>query len=95
MGTSGVIPFSHILPLSICPRRRLIPDGRPPRFVSPRTFRPKVSNTCFFPGGKPISLTGDFLPKIIVRHDVTKRWYIEQGILHIGILDFLPDSAIV
>lgn len=49
----------------------------------------------FFPGGKPISLTDDFLPKIIVRHDVTKRWYDEQGILHIGILDFLPDFAIV
>lgn len=44
---------------------------------------------------KPFSLTGDSFPKIIVRHDIRKRWYDEQGILNIGILDFLLDSDIV
>lgn len=44
---------------------------------------------------KPLSLTGDFFPKIIVRHDIHKRWYDDQGILHIGILDFLLDGSIV
>ena len=68
--------------------------GRPVLCLHERSG-PRCQIRAFFPGGKPISLTGDFLPKIIVRHDVTKRWYIEQGILHIGILDFLPDSAIV
>ena len=44
---------------------------------------------------KPFGLTGDFFPKIIVRHDIRKRWYDEQGILNIGILDFLLDEQIV
>ena len=44
---------------------------------------------------KPFGLTGDFFPKIIVRHDIRKRWYDEQGILNIGILDFLLDPDIV
>lgn len=44
---------------------------------------------------KPFHLTGDSFPKIIIRHDVRKRWYDDQGILNIGILDFLLDSEIV
>jgi len=44
---------------------------------------------------KPFSLTGDSFPKIIVRHDIRKRWYDDQGILNIGILDFLLDDTLV
>lgn len=44
---------------------------------------------------KPFSLTGDFFPKIIVRHDVRKRWYDDSGVLNIGIIDFLLDEAVV
>ena len=44
---------------------------------------------------KPLSLTGDSFPKIIVRHDIRKRWYDENGILNIGILDFLLDDSLV
>ena len=44
---------------------------------------------------RPFSLTGDTFPKIIVRHDIRKRWYDDNGILNIGILDFLLDDALV
>lgn len=44
---------------------------------------------------KPFGLTGDFFPKIIVRHDIRKRWYDENGILNIGIIDFLLDDTII
>ncbi len=44
---------------------------------------------------KPFSLIGDSFPKIIVRHDIRKRWYDENGILNIGIIDFLLDESIV
>ena len=44
---------------------------------------------------KPLSLTGDSFPKIIVRHDIRKRWYDDNGVLNIGILDFLLDDSIV
>lgn len=40
---------------------------------------------------KPLSLTGDSFPKIIVRHDIRKRWYDESGVLNINIIDFLLD----
>jgi hypothetical protein len=38
--------------------------------------------------------TGDFFKKIIVSRDVVKPWHNENGILIIGIIDFLlkPDS---
>ena len=42
----------------------------------------------------PFSLTGDSFPKIVVRHDIRKRWYNEKGILNIGIIDFLLDDTI-
>ncbi len=41
---------------------------------------------------KPLSLTGDAFPKIIVRQDIRKRWYDDNGILNIGIIDFLLDD---
>lgn len=44
---------------------------------------------------KPFGLTGDSFPKIIVRHDIRKRWYDDKGILNIGIFDFLLDDRIV
>ena len=44
---------------------------------------------------KPFSLTGDSFPKIIVRHDIRKRWYDENGILNIGVIDFLLDDTLV
>ena len=44
---------------------------------------------------KPLSLTGDAFPKIIVRHDIRKRWYDDNGVLNIGILDFLLDDSLV
>lgn len=44
---------------------------------------------------KPFNLTGDSFPKIIVRHDIRKRWYDDKGILNIGIIDFLLDDTIV
>lgn len=43
---------------------------------------------------KPFSLTGDSFPKIIVRHDVRKRWYDENGVLNINIIDFLLDDSL-
>ena len=44
---------------------------------------------------KPFSLTGDSFPKVIVRHDVHKRWYDDNGILNVGIIDFLLDENII
>lgn len=44
---------------------------------------------------KPFALTGDSFPKILVRHDVRKRWYDDNGVLNIGIIDFLLDDSIV
>lgn len=44
---------------------------------------------------KPFSLTGDSFPKIIVRHDIRKRWYDDNGILNIGLIDFLLDDAVI
>lgn len=44
---------------------------------------------------KPFSLTGDSFPKIVIRRDVGKRWYDEQGILNIGLIDFLLDDTVI
>lgn len=44
---------------------------------------------------KPFALTGDSFPKIIVRHDIRKRWYDDQGILNIGLIDFLLDDTVI
>lgn len=44
---------------------------------------------------KPLSLTGDSFPKIIVRHDIRKRRYDDNGVLNIGLLDFLLDDSLV
>ena len=44
---------------------------------------------------RPFSLTGDSFPKIIVRHDVGRRWYDENGVLNIGVIDFLLDETLI
>ena len=44
---------------------------------------------------RPLSLTGDSFPKIIVRHDIRKRWYNDLGTLNIGVLDFLLDRTLI
>ena len=44
---------------------------------------------------KPFSLTGDSFPKIIVRKDIRKRWYDDNGILNIGLTDFLLDKMVI
>ena len=44
---------------------------------------------------RPFLLTGDAFPKVIVRHDIHKRWYDENGILNIGIIDFLLDDSVI
>ena len=44
---------------------------------------------------RPFALTGDSFPKIIVRHDIRKRWYDDSGVLNIGVLDFLLDPDII
>ncbi|MCM1538439.1 MAG: ATP-binding protein [bacterium] len=44
---------------------------------------------------KPFSLIGDSFPKMIVRYDIKKRWYDENGILNIGLIDFLLDDTVI
>lgn len=44
---------------------------------------------------RPFRLTGDSFPKIIVRHDIRKRWYDENGVLNIGVIDFLLDETVI
>ncbi len=45
-----------------------------------------------FTENRPFLLTGDSFPKIIVRHDIRKSRYDDNGILNIGIIDFLLDE---
>lgn len=44
---------------------------------------------------RPFKLTGDFFPKIVIRRDTAKRWYDEQGILNINIINFLLDKELI
>lgn len=44
---------------------------------------------------RPFSLTGDSFPKIIVRKDIRKRWYDDNGVLNIGLIDFLLADSVV
>ncbi len=43
----------------------------------------------------PLSLTGDSFEKIIIRGDISKRWYDDKGVLNIGIIDFLLDKSLI
>ena len=44
---------------------------------------------------RPFTLTGDFFPKILVRKDIGKRWYDDNGILNINVIDFLLDKDVI
>lgn len=44
---------------------------------------------------KPFSLIGDSFPKIVVRQDIGKPWYDDNGVLNIGLIDFLLDSSLI
>lgn len=44
---------------------------------------------------KPLSLTGDSFPKIVVRKDIGKVWYDDNGILNVGLIEFLLDKSIL
>ena len=44
---------------------------------------------------KPFSLTGDSFRKIIIRSDMGLRWYDDNGILNISLLDFLLDETVI
>ena len=43
---------------------------------------------------KPLSSTGDSFPKIIVRKDIRKQWYDDNGVLNIGVTEFLLENRI-
>lgn len=44
---------------------------------------------------RPFKLIPDSFPKIIVRHDINKKWYDDTGILNIGIIEFLLDDIVI
>ncbi len=44
---------------------------------------------------RPFALTRDSFPKIVVRKDIGKRWYDENGILNINLIDFLLDKELI
>ena len=44
---------------------------------------------------RPFALTGDSFPKIVVRKDIGRRWYDENGILNINLIDFLLDKELI
>ncbi len=44
---------------------------------------------------RPFRLIGDSFPKIIVRHDINKKWYDDNGILNISIIEFLLDDTVI
>ncbi len=43
----------------------------------------------------PFSLTGDSFPKIVIRKDIGKQWYDDNGILNISLIDFLLDDKLI
>lgn len=44
---------------------------------------------------RPFTLIGDSFPKIVVWRDIGKRWYDDNGILHINLIDFLLDKELI
>jgi predicted AAA+ superfamily ATPase len=44
---------------------------------------------------KPFSLTGDSFPKIIIRNDIGKSWYDDNGVLNINLIDFLLNDSVI
>ena len=44
---------------------------------------------------RPFALVGDSFPKIVVRKDIGKRWYNDNSILNITLIDFLLDKEVI
>lgn len=44
---------------------------------------------------RPFALTRDSFPKIVIRMDTGKRWYDDNGILNINLIDFLLDKELI
>ncbi|MBQ5330218.1 MAG: ATP-binding protein [Oscillospiraceae bacterium] len=44
---------------------------------------------------RPFALTGDSFPKVTVRKDIRKKWYDENGVLNIGLTEFLLDDDLI
>ncbi len=44
---------------------------------------------------RTFALIGDFFPKIVVRKDIGKRWYDDNGIMNISLTDFLLDKSLI
>ncbi len=44
---------------------------------------------------RPFALVGNSFPKIVVRKDIGKRWYNDDGVLNISLIDFLLDMSVV
>ena len=81
---------------------RAVPVNREIDFVASRgDLRIYVQSAFAMPTGekqaaelRPFSLTGDSFPKIMIRQDVRKKWYDDNGILHVGLIEFLLDRSI-
>lgn len=43
---------------------------------------------------KSLSLTRDSFPKLLIRNDMRKRWYDDNGVLNISVIDFLLDDSL-
>ncbi len=43
---------------------------------------------------KSLSLTRDSFPKLLIRYDMRKRWYDDNGVLNINVIDFLLDDSL-
>ena len=44
---------------------------------------------------RPFALTGDSFPKIIVRKDIRKSWYDDNGVLNVSLTEFLLSDALI
>lgn len=44
---------------------------------------------------RPFALVGDSFPKIVVRTDIGRRWYDDNGVLNISLIDFLLDKELI
>ncbi|MBQ9209401.1 MAG: ATP-binding protein [Oscillospiraceae bacterium] len=44
---------------------------------------------------RPFALTGDSFPKIIVRKDIHKSWYDDNGVLNVSLTEFLLSDALI
>lgn len=44
---------------------------------------------------RPFSLTGDSFRKIVIRQDMSGKWYSDEGILNLGVYDFLLEPSIL